>query len=249
MTNQSTLSIEKGYPARVPVPDPLTSWGREYPGYLPNVFPDAPRTLDLLERKGLVIRTYKELGILGELSNRQAVDTYGDAVLNVRNPLGRTGINGTGIYYKAGKSTTADIAIMRATNEPQIILVYNRGKWSLPGGFKEPGDTDGLSIALREGQEETGLPLEDLDIRTLIKSHTKGNSRRSTDLAYLSNTVATVTLPDPTLGEQLLAGEDAEDAKWFTATALAELVTQKQISVDHTSYAQQAFSNFVRVQA
>ncbi len=70
-------------------------------------------------------------------------------------------VTGKGFYREFGANRTADPIVFRHDyREPLILLVKRRdtGKWALPGGFVEPGET-GEQAAFREGEEETLLPL------------------------------------------------------------------------------------------
>lgn len=56
-----------------------------------------------------------------------------------------------------------------------------------------------------------------------------------------SNQVELVILPDPTIGDALKAGDDAEDAFWFTWEKVTELREQGVVSADHFDYTNHAF--------
>lgn len=245
--NQTVLPIEKGYPERQVLPDDQTSWERENLDYLPTLFPDAKRTSELLEAKGVVIPTLAEMLTVGSLSNRQAAEAYGENILSLRNPLGRTGINGTGIFWNAGDSAVADIAIGRKNEGAlQLAFVYNRGKWSLPGGFLEKDeDTSNRTLAgLREGTEETGLDLFEVAYAAfqMTAVEVKPQSRRSVDFGFISNQVIGLLVPEGTIDETLQAGDDAEEAQWYTQAEITDL----NMSSDHRRYANLAFDTFSR---
>jgi ADP-ribose pyrophosphatase len=98
-------------------------------------------------------------------------------------------------YDSAGR-----LLLVRRANEP------GRGLWSIPGGRVEPGEDDAAAV-VREMAEETGLVVEP---GALI-----GRVRRGRyEIADYRCTV---------VGGTLRAGDDALDARWCDAAALAEL--------------------------
>lgn len=92
------------------------------------------------------------------------------------------------------------LLLIRRANEP------GRGRWSLPGGRVEPGETDEVALA-RELAEETGLVVES---GALVGSITR--------TPYLINDYRCVVH-----GGRLRAGDDASDAKWISHAELARM--------------------------
>lgn len=253
MSNQSLLPYEKQYPERLVIDDTVTSWDVEAPDYNPPINPEFWMIQQKLEEKGVVLVDEKELNRLATLNNQQATESYGEAILAVRHPLGRTGINGvlgyTFEYATAGESGAADMAIVRTGDQDrEILLVRNRNKWSLPGGFCDNDEerADRRIAALREAYEETSLDLTQLAqqglVRTVEELHVKPNSRRSTDMGYLTNQVEGVMLPDSEMGDEAEPGDDAEAVAWITYHDLYGLQESKQISKDHFNYAVKALT-------
>ena len=110
-------------------------------------------------------------------------------------------------------SVTADIAVFRETETGWALLLIRRGghpflgKWALPGGFSEPGETVDQAAA-RELQEETGLtglPLSPIGFFSL-----PGRDRRAWTM---SEGFAAILPPD---GPEPQAGDDARETGWFT---------------------------------
>jgi 8-oxo-dGTP diphosphatase len=106
-------------------------------------------------------------------------------------------VNCAGAVVRDGEGRV--LLVLRA-NEP------SRGLWSIPGGRIEPGES-APDAAVREVREETGLDVE------------AGELLLTADLGpyVVADYAATVT------GGTLVAGDDALDARWFTAAELATL--------------------------
>lgn len=83
-----------------------------------------------------------------------------------------------------------------------------QGTWSLPGGRVEPGEDDATAV-VREVAEETGLRVRAGRIVGIVERPApSGGVHVITDLAC------------DVLGGELRPGDDAADARWFTAAAL-----------------------------
>ena len=98
-------------------------------------------------------------------------------------------------YDAAGR-----LLLVRRANEP------GRGLWSLPGGRVEKGENDAAAL-VREMAEETGLVVQP---GALVGRVRRG---RYEIADYRCQVV----------GGTLLAGDDALDARWCDATAMAAL--------------------------
>jgi 8-oxo-dGTP diphosphatase len=99
------------------------------------------------------------------------------------------------VYDAAGR-----LLLVQRANEP------GRGRWSVPGGRVEPGEDDAAAL-VREMREETGL---DVEPGPLV-----GRVRRGPyDIGDYACTVR---------GGTLRAGDDAADARFVDAAALAAL--------------------------
>jgi 8-oxo-dGTP diphosphatase len=92
------------------------------------------------------------------------------------------------------------LLLIRRGNEP------GRGLWSVPGGRLEPGETDAMAL-VREMAEETGLLVEPGALVGRVQ-------RGPFAIADYRCTV---------VGGALRAGDDATDARWCDAAALAAL--------------------------
>ncbi|MGH3873357.1 MAG: NUDIX hydrolase [Pseudonocardiaceae bacterium] len=101
--------------------------------------------------------------------------------------------------------TAGRVLLVRRANEP------GRGRWSVPGGRVEAGESDRDAV-VREVAEETGLDVE--VIRWIGTVHRCAPSGAVFDIHdYLCRAT----------GGTLRAGDDADDARWCDAHALASL--------------------------
>jgi 8-oxo-dGTP diphosphatase len=102
-------------------------------------------------------------------------------------------------------------------DDGRILLVRRRndpgsGLWSVPGGRVEPGETDTQAV-IREMAEETGLVVEPGPLVGRVR-------RGRYDIADYRCAV---------VGGTLRAGDDASDARWCDAAALADLPLVPQL--------------------
>ena len=96
------------------------------------------------------------------------------------------------------------LLLVRRANDP------GRGRWSVPGGRVEPGESDHVAL-VREMLEETGLAVRP---GRLIGTVVRGRFRVA-DYAC--------TLAHPDVAAELRAGDDATEARFVDAAALREL--------------------------
>lgn len=88
-----------------------------------------------------------------------------------------------------------------------------RGTWSLPGGHVEPGEDDATAVE-REVAEETGLRVRAGRVVGVVE-----RPAPSGGVFVITDLVCDV------LGGQLRAGDDALNARWFSAADLAAAAT------------------------
>lgn len=101
-------------------------------------------------------------------------------------------------------------------DEGRLLLVRRgmnpeRGKWSLPAGYVDQGE-DPKATAAREAWEETGLVVE-VDEVLDVFHNSPGAGGASIFILYRARVV----------GGEIIAGDDAEDARFFSPDDLPEL--------------------------
>jgi 8-oxo-dGTP diphosphatase len=99
------------------------------------------------------------------------------------------------------------LLLVRRANPP------GAGLWSIPGGKVEPGENDAAAV-VREVAEETGLDV--------VAGPAVGQVERPAPGGGVFVITDLVCRP---AGGRLRAGDDAADAAWFTAEALAAAPT------------------------
>ncbi|MCD2190238.1 NUDIX hydrolase [Actinomycetospora soli] len=100
---------------------------------------------------------------------------------------------------------TGRLLLVRRGREPQV------GRWTLPGGRVEPGESP-AEAAAREVTEETGIVV------------TVGREWLVLERPGPDGVVFEIhDFTADVLGGELRPGDDATDAGWFTAAELAEL--------------------------
>ncbi len=121
-------------------------------------------------------------------------------------------------------SLTADICIITKGNDENKILLIRRGnhpyigKWALPGGFSQAGEKI-EETAARELEEETGISMDASDLTLVGVYSTPGRDPRdwTVSAAYLAVVDEKAVNP--------VAGDDADDAKWFKINRNGQDVT------------------------
>ena len=116
-------------------------------------------------------------------------------------------------------SVTADIAVLRIKDTPEILLIKRkhepfREMWALPGGFMDLEETM-EACARRELKEETGIEAGELiKFDTYDKPDRDPRGRTITQI-YVLIWKESMGIPR--------AADDAADLKWFDLMALPDL--------------------------
>lgn len=97
------------------------------------------------------------------------------------------------------------LLVVRRAHEP------GRGLWSVPGGRVEPGETLG-EACVRELREETGLDVVAGDVVGRLERPSPSGA------TYVIDDLACTVV-----GGALVAGDDADDARWVTRSELAAM--------------------------
>ncbi len=120
------------------------------------------------------------------------------------------------IYYE---NPTPVVAVIARNDESKILLIKRKiepckGEWALPSGFMEL-DESPIEAALRELAEETGL---------------KGKSKKLIGV-YSNNSeihgyLVSIIYEAEIVGGELCAGDDAEEAEFFSENQMPPLAFQ-----------------------
>ena len=123
-------------------------------------------------------------------------------------------------YPHPRPALTSDIVLLRETaGRPLQVLLIRRGhppfegKWALPGGFVEEGESPEVG-AQRELAEETGVT--GVDLRQVGAFGEPGRDPRGW-------TVSVAFVARGPLADAIKAGDDAADVRWWPVDALPPL--------------------------
>ena len=135
---------------------------------------------------------------------------------------------------------TADLVLL--AQDPLRVLLIRRqghpylGRWALPGGFAEPGEST-YETALRELSEETGVDARDCRVSELGLFSKPGRDPRGWVVSDVFTAAVRCESAHP------VAGDDAADARWFAVsfaedgglllTADALRLTGRDLAFDH----------------
>lgn len=136
------------------------------------------------------------------------------------------------IYDYPRPMLTADCMVVNDRNEVLLVRRGNdpyKGCWALPGGFMEMDETL-EHCAVRELEEETGLKVDEQDVRLIGVYSAPGRDPRGRTVtaAYLVKNVECRM-------KDAHAGDDAAELRWWSLFALPTLAfDHAQIVADAT---------------
>lgn len=110
---------------------------------------------------------------------------------------------------------TADAVIVDPERGVVLIRRGNppfEGRWALPGGFVEVGETCEAACA-REAREETGLEVEPVELLGVYSAPGRDPRGHTVSAVYLCRAT----------GGAVAGGDDAAEARWFADLAAIEL--------------------------
>lgn len=116
-------------------------------------------------------------------------------------------------------AVTVDCVVLcNVDNDFKILLIKRKNdpfkeKWALPGGFIEDGE-ELETAAIRELEEETGVKVTAMEQVRAFGTPERDPRGRTISIAFLSRIYCE---------EELKAGDDAAEARWFPINRLPEL--------------------------
>ncbi len=123
--------------------------------------------------------------------------------------------------YGSGPHLTADAVVVRG-NDIALVQRRSSGMWALPGGFLDPGETF-QECALREFQEEAGVDLAGAKLIQSIERPVAFDAPERDPRSRIISGAVVIRIWASGDQPQLVAGDDAADARWFDRRQLPRL--------------------------
>lgn len=115
--------------------------------------------------------------------------------------------------YGKGPHLTADGVVVRGD---EVALIHRKkdGMWALPGGFLNAGETF-QACALREFKEETGVDLDALGLIQSVERPVAFDAPERDPRSRIISGAVLIRVWESGDRPELVAGDDADDARWF----------------------------------
>lgn len=186
------------------------------------------------------IQAWHEMGLDTDAETGEPIHYYAGQIITT---VGMWG--GLGFLFQHGPQGTAAQILRRhrAGQAGQYVAIKRRdnGIWTLPNGFREPGEPAEVA-APRECWEEAGLDPK-LVGGLAVATHTLLSACNDWDTlnAWTERTVVTIRNPNQEYlwDAELVAGDDAVDVAWYTIAEASELVAANQFSIASLRYMQE----------
>ncbi len=123
--------------------------------------------------------------------------------------------------YGKGPHLTADAVVVRR-HEIALVRRKSDGMWALPGGFLDAGETF-QACALREFKEEAGIDLVAADLVQSIERPVAFDAPDRDPRSRIISGAVVIRLWPAGDRPELVAGDDAADARWFDRRQLPRL--------------------------
>jgi len=133
--------------------------------------------------------------------------------------------------FGKGPHLTADAVVVRG-NEIALVRRRKDGMWALPGGFLDPGETF-EACALREFKEEAGVQLDagPWIIQSVERPVAFDRVDRDPRSRIITGAVL-IRLSAAGDRPELIAGDDADDARWFDRQQVPQLYADHNDIID-----------------
>lgn len=124
-------------------------------------------------------------------------------------------------YEYPRPAVSADVVVLSPDGHSILLIERQRdpyaGSWALPGGFMDM-DESADEAAIRELKEETGLVVSEVAQIGAYSSVDRDPRGRVVTVAFFANASS----------DEIVAGDDAADARWFDLKKLPELAFDHQ---------------------
>lgn len=214
---------------RIPVPDELVKWSREWTEYKPPVHTDSKVQGQVWADPEISDKTFQPAwnSVDGKINRVSFVCpyTFDSNTLCPLNPIGRTGLAGRGLLGRWGPNHAADPIVSRISDEGHLEFVAiqrrDNSEWAIPGGMVDAGEQVSQTLQ-REFAEEAMHGVVDKksleELWSCGKELYRGyvDDPRNTDNAWMETVVVNFHDAKGLLKNVTLqAGDDATSLRWI----------------------------------